>query len=168
MLSRIDNQRVSMEFEEVDLHTLLEEIARVGELLGAQRSIGITLSCAGTYHVRGDAVMLMQLFLNLVDNAIKYNRDGGHVHITMRDDERAVHVDISDTGVGISAADQARVFERFFRVDKPAARLRHGAGLGLSLAQWIATMHGGEIRLRSTVGEGSVFTVILPTMQPSN
>lgn len=112
--------------------------------------------------------MLMQLFLNLVDNAIKYNRDGGHVHITMRDDERAVHVDISDTGVGISAADQARVFERFFRVDKPAARLRHGAGLGLSLAQWIATMHGGEIRLRSTVGEGSVFTVILPTMQPSN
>jgi len=102
------------------------------------------------------------LFLNLVDNAIKYTPEGGRVTLSWRREDGWVRVDVSDTGVGIPPEDLPHIFERFYRVDKARSRERGGTGLGLSIAQWIAHAHGGRIEVESQVGQGTTFTVWLP------
>jgi two-component system OmpR family sensor kinase len=111
--------------------------------------------------VQGDPDRLKQLLLILIDNALNYTGEGGHVSVSLRRVEESVFVDISDTGVGIAAEDLPRVFERFYRVDP--ARSRHsGTGLGLPIARWIAEGHGGMVALVSAAGIGTTATIRLP------
>jgi signal transduction histidine kinase len=104
--------------------------------------------------------MLQRMLANLIDNAIKYTPDGGHVRVAAGAQTDAVHIVVEDSGVGISASDRERVFARFFRGDQ--SRCQPGSGLGLSLAQTIAHAHGGRISLQSAPGKGSAFTIRLP------
>jgi signal transduction histidine kinase len=99
---------------------------------------------------------------NLIENAIRYNRDGGSVTISVRTEGRDLVLEVADTGLGIPEADRDRVFERFYRVDKGRSRAAGGTGLGLSLVRHATQRAGGRVALESEVGEGSIFTVTLP------
>lgn len=99
---------------------------------------------------------------NLLENAVRYNRKGGEVNVVVRRRSGEVELEVADTGIGIPAGEQDRVFERFYRVDKGRSRAAGGTGLGLSLVRHATERHGGRVSLQSEVGEGSTFTVILP------
>jgi signal transduction histidine kinase len=102
------------------------------------------------------------LLLNLVDNAVAYTPPGGRVELSLDVDGAQARFSVRDTGPGIAAADLERIFERFYRLDQARTRRGGGAGLGLAIARWIAEAHGGHIAVESTVGRGSVFTLVLP------
>src|SRR5205823_14510144 len=112
--------------------------------------------------VLGDADLLKQLVLNLVDNAITYTPPGGHIDLSLYVADGHARLAVRDTGPGIPPAEVARIFERFYRLDRARTRRSGGAGLGLAIARWIAEAHGGRIDVESTVGQGSTFTVVLP------
>jgi signal transduction histidine kinase len=115
--------------------------------------------------VQGDAGWLERLVLNLVDNAIKFTPEHGRVMIRVGRDGDQARIDVEDSGMGLSAEDAQRVFERFFRADASRSSKTEGAGLGLSLVHWIAEQHGGVVSVRSRPGEGSTFTVTLPIIK---
>ncbi len=167
VLARIDGQELALEREAVSLVPLLEEIAAEVTPLAEERGVTLEYSLDEVNAISGDAVMLVQVFLNLFDNAIKYNREGGRIRIVLREKPSFVRVDVTDSGVGISRNDVKRIFDRFYRVDKTLSRLQGGAGLGLSLARRIVELHGGRIAVQSNPGKGSTFSVFLPkTWQP--
>jgi two-component system OmpR family sensor kinase len=112
--------------------------------------------------VRGDRDRLKQLFLNLIENAIKYTSPTGYIGVAITHRSREAVVVIRDTGVGISTGDLPRVFERFFRADPARSRDSGGSGLGLAIAQWVASEHRGTIELASRLGEGTTVTIRLP------
>ncbi len=130
--------------------------------LSHQREPGIT--------IRGDQGQIEAALRNLVQNAIAYSEAGARVALTTRRVRDAagdwVEVSVSDNGIGIAEADQARVFERFFRVDYGRSRAHGGTGLGLSIVKHIAAAHGGTVNLWSRLGQGSTFTLRLPALQP--
>jgi len=147
----------------VDLAPLLTELMTEFKTQG--RELGINLELATidqSIPVFGDAFRLKQALVNLVDNAIKYNRPGGEVKISARADDAQVVIEIKDNGIGISQADQQRIFERFYRVDKSRSRAQGGSGLGLAIVKKIAEEHGGTVSVESTLGEGSMFRITLP------
>lgn len=110
----------------------------------------------------GDQQLLKQLFVILLDNAIKYTSDSGKVSVALSANSDFAHFTVSDTGIGIEPADLENIFERFYRADKARSRESGGAGLGLAIGRWIAEAHGGRISARSTPGVGSEFSVSLP------
>ncbi|HEX3052266.1 MAG TPA: ATP-binding protein [Aggregatilineaceae bacterium] len=133
--------------------------------LAEAKGIILTSQIQPALTVKGNMDLLIRLFLNLLDNAIKYTPDGGAVTIEAHQADNQVLVVISDTGPGIAADQIPHLFERFYRVENDRARHHHsmgGAGLGLAIAQEIARLHGGQIMVDSVVGQGSTFTVQLP------
>jgi len=112
--------------------------------------------------VLGDELRLRELFLNLVDNAVKYSQTGGSVDSTLATEGREAKISIIDHGIGISPEDQTRIFGRFYRTDDARAHTKKGTGLGLAICAWIVESHHGHIELHSEVGKGSTFTVRLP------
>ncbi|MBI5651964.1 MAG: HAMP domain-containing protein [Chloroflexi bacterium] len=144
----------------VELDTLLLQVYRQARLTPAGAKV--TLGSEDQAQVLGDADRLKQLLINLVDNAIKYTPNGGAVKLSLERDADWVRIAIADSGVGIPAQDLAKIFDRFYRVDKSRARDQGGTGLGLAICQWIAEAHGGRIEVESQVGKGSTFTVWLP------
>jgi signal transduction histidine kinase len=114
--------------------------------------------------VLGDADKLKQLLLNLVDNAIQYTPKGGQITLGLVREGGWARLTVADTGIGIPPEDLPHVFERFYRVDKARSRSAGGAGLGLSIASWIAQAHGGYIGVSSEPGRGTTFTVWLPVV----
>jgi signal transduction histidine kinase len=109
-----------------------------------------------------DAQKLYQVFLNLLDNAIKYSDPGDRVDVKIEEGISSLTVEVKDTGVGIPEEDLAQLFERFYRVDKDRSRATGGSGLGLAISRQIVEMHGGELSVESEVGEGSTFRMRLP------
>lgn len=103
-----------------------------------------------------------QLIGNLVSNAIRYNRPGGRVDVAVRAEGEDAVISVTDTGIGIPAADLEKIFERFYRVDKSRSRDKGGTGLGLAIAKHAALQHGGSIQVGSEEGVGTTFTVHLP------
>jgi signal transduction histidine kinase len=112
--------------------------------------------------VSGDTIHLKQVLINLIDNAIKYNRPDGTIVLSAHQDSQLVIIEVSDTGIGISPEDLPRVFDRFFRVDKSRSRVNGGSGLGLAIVKRIIEDHGGTVSVESTVGIGSTFRISLP------
>jgi signal transduction histidine kinase len=106
--------------------------------------------------------VLRQAVINLVDNAIKYSPEGGHVRIVVHDLPDGPTLEVIDTGPGISSEHRERIFDRFYRVDKARSRELGGTGLGLSIARWAVEAHGGHIELESEEGKGSTFRITLP------
>ena len=162
MLAKADQGVYQADFSEVDLCTLIEELLEDGEALAERKHIHVTLKKAAPITMVGDRVRLRQLFLNLIDNAIKYTPDGGSVTLSVEQQNGSAVFRVEDTGVGIPKDEQGKIFDRFYRVDKARSREQGGSGLGLSIAQWIAGLHRGTITVESDVNRGSIFTVNLP------
>src|SRR4029434_4830652 len=116
----------------------------------------------GLPEIRADSFRLEQVLSNLIDNAIKYTEPGGRVKVRALPENGAVEIRVEDTGIGIPPADLPRIFERFYRADKARSRERGGTGLGLSIVKHIVLAHGGEVSLRSKVGQGSLFRFEIP------
>ena len=154
-------------WSQVDIQTLIDEVA--AEFSAKAATDGITLeiepTSEGTF-VDGDALRLKQMIVNLVDNAIKYNRPGGKVKISTDTIDAKVVIKVQDTGIGIAPADQQRVFDRFYRVDKSRSRSQGGSGLGLAIVKKIAEEHGGTVSVESTPGVGSTFNITLERQTP--
>jgi len=151
--------------EPVVLGALLEAIQHDLAPLAAARQVHITIDGATDLVVLGDAPLLGLALANLIDNAIRYNHPGGQVRIQLARSRDQARICVTDTGIGIAPAEQASIFERFYRVDQSRARHRGGAGLGLALVAHIAQHHGGSIAVTSTPGVGSTFTLTLPAVQ---
>jgi signal transduction histidine kinase len=116
--------------------------------------------------VAGDADLLKQLILNLVENAIKYSPPDGTVTLSLAHDDHAARIAVADQGSGIAPEDLPRIFDRFYRARSSGGRIAGGAGIGLAVARWIAEQHGGRIEVESTPGRGSTFTIVLPFSPP--
>jgi two-component system phosphate regulon sensor histidine kinase PhoR len=167
-LSRLEDPEAgaAMSATSLDLTALAAETA--GELRPAAEAKGhtLTVETTGECVVTGDGVALRTLIRNLLENAIRYTEPGGHIVLRVRaeatGEQDGVALSVTDDGVGIPSADQERIFERFYRVDKARSRETGGTGLGLSIVRHVAERHGGRVAVESTVGVGSTFTVWLP------
>lgn len=155
---------LQLHLQPVELDTLILDVYRQGQLLSQGTGVRVRLGAEDQAVVQGDADRLRQLLLNLVDNAIKYTPSGGEVTLTLKRQAGWVQVSVEDTGSGIPSDDLPHVFDRFYRSDRSRAR-PGGAGLGLSIARWVAEAHGGQLEVESQVGIGSVFTLYLPDSQ---
>lgn len=163
-LARADEGRFDLYREPVQLHAMVREVVETARLLGEEGDLTIDAPVIEDADVLGDATRLRQLMLNLVINAIKYTPREGSVTIALTCGEEIVTFTVTDTGIGISAADLPHVFERFWRADRVRSRgsERAGFGLGLAICQWIAQAHGGVLTVQSRLLRGSTFTVTLP------
>jgi heavy metal sensor kinase len=164
-LARFDNRDVKLERSSVGLKELLKDITETLTPLAAKRSITLRLQAAQDVAVEGDAGQLERLFINLMDNAVKYSRDGGSVAVSVGSVGGRPVVSVTDAGVGIPAADLPHIFKRFYRAD--SSRSSSGFGLGLAIAQSIAEAHNAEIKAESVPGRGSTFTVLFPPSRRS-
>ena len=126
--------------------------------------MGVTaeLSAEDGVTIRAAADDMRTLIGNLLDNAVKYNRVNGRITVRLRQSGGRIQLTVKDTGIGIPLEHQARIFERFYRVDKGRSRSAGGTGLGLSIVKHIAVKYGGEITLQSAGGKGTSITVVLP------
>ncbi|MEG2215117.1 MAG: ATP-binding protein [Oscillospiraceae bacterium] len=160
-LSRLDEGGEDLQREPTDLVPLAEEVLQSLKPAAAQRSV--TLSLNGDVGViDGVPQLLSGIIFNLCDNAIKYNREGGSVTVSIGEDENAVTLSVADTGIGIPQEHLSRVFERFYRVDKSHSKEIGGTGLGLSIVKHAALLHNADLDLQSTLGEGTTITLRLP------
>ncbi|MBI4788277.1 MAG: HAMP domain-containing protein [Chloroflexi bacterium] len=164
LLARSD-EGVTIQKQSVELDTILLDVYREARVMA--NGVKVCLGHEDQAQVMGDPDRLKQLFLNLVDNAIKYTPSGGEVTLSLDCDAPWVRVSVADTGVGIPAHDLPRIFDRFYRVDKARARggstgAVGGTGLGLAIAKWIVEAHDGRVEVQSQVGKGTTFTVWLP------
>jgi heavy metal sensor kinase len=162
-LARADSGREALNFHPMDLLTTLEESATKWNQVAALRELQFeNHAAAESLGIMGDEIALRRVVDILLDNALKYTPSPGKVILSsVRKDGRAV-VTVADTGIGIAQEDQARIFERFYRVDKARARALGGAGLGLAIAHWIIQLHQGSIAVESEPGKGSLFRVEIP------
>ena len=167
-LSRVDMGEVKMERLPVKLESLLEDIQRQASLLGQERNVQVSFGLVTPAVVLGDELRLRELFLNLVDNAVKYSKPGGEVEVSLETEPGRARVTIIDHGIGISSEDQGRIFGRFYRTDEARAHTKKGTGLGLAICAWIVESHHGHISVQSEVGKGSTFTVTLPLAHRSS
>jgi signal transduction histidine kinase len=158
--SRIEAGTFSYRFEEVDLGRLVDEAVEVAAL--AQQEVRVSASVRGKLPpIRGDGARLRQVLGNLIDNAVKYSPEGGEVRVSAAAANGAVRISVRDEGPGIPRDQQARIFEKFGRVDVPGAS-KPGTGLGLFIARSIAETHGGSLDVASDPEPGSTFTLTLP------
>ncbi|MBK8987995.1 MAG: HAMP domain-containing protein [Chloroflexi bacterium] len=172
-LARIESGQLKLALEPVDLRQVLAEVQDNLAWRAQEQGIYLTDELQSTPPIGGDYDRLMQLFTNLVDNALAHTPAGGRVHVSLKPHgETAVDVLVQDTGSGIAAEDLPRIFERFYQVDKSRARGngRRGSGLGLAIVRELVEAHQGTIRPYSQVGQGTAFLVRLPVYQetPTN
>ncbi|MEM7518469.1 MAG: ATP-binding protein [Planctomycetota bacterium] len=161
-LARIEAEAGFLSMRPVDLHQIVEEALRRHEQAAHLRGQTLNVeSCAGSVRVLADPEALTQILDNLIDNGLKYTPDSGEVMIRIMRDGKSARLEIQDDGIGIPLEDQARVFERFYRVDKARSRAVGGTGLGLSIVKHLAHSMEGGVDLRSEPGEGSTFSVRL-------
>lgn len=153
-ISKIDEKSGEMPFEQVDLQGLMEDICQNLTLLAKKRNITIT-SRGSNEEVYGVRHILYEMMYNLVDNAIRYNREGGYVNVFLIKENGQVCFGVEDNGIGIPKEEQERIFERFYRVDKSHSRKTGGTGLGLSIVKHGAALHHAEIQLKSEVEKGT-------------
>ena len=163
-LARLDSGTIHREHEVINLAELVHEGARRVQALAEQRGVSVQVESRGDTYVIGDPVLLEQAMLALLDNAIKYNRQGGRVIARTGEREGYAFLEVSDTGIGITAEHVPHLGERFYRVDKARSREAGGTGIGLSIAQRIARTHEGQITLSSVPEQGTTVTIALPSV----
>jgi len=161
-LAQMDSWKYQLEVGPANLSTVVQTAIESVEAKAQRFGIGIYFDDAGEYRCICDVQKLYQVFLNLLDNAIKYSDSGARVDVEIDEDDSSLTVSIRDTGVGIPKEDLNQLFERFYRVDKDRSRATGGSGLGLAISKQIVEMHGGNISVQSEVDVGSVFEVWLP------
>jgi two-component system sensor histidine kinase SenX3 len=161
-LSRLQGAERLPDLVAVDVDTVVQEAISRYQVVADKVRIDINVDDATGLQVLGDQALLVTAMANLVSNAIAYSPEGSTVSISRRRKGDTVEIAVTDRGIGIAQADQERVFERFFRVDKARSRATGGTGLGLAIVKHIAANHNGSIRLWSRPGTGSTFTLSIP------
>lgn len=162
-LARADAGQVAIQREDVDIGTVVSDAVDHVRPEADRAGVSLEVRPGNDVRVMADPDLILQLTLNLLDNAVKYTgARRGSVEVSWRNSGGYAELVVSDTGPGISAEHLSRIFDRFYRVDTARSRADGGAGLGLSISRWIAEAHGGSIHAESSPGEGSRFTVRLP------
>ena len=164
-LARADAGQHSLLLTDFYLDELTAECARNMRTLASAKQVALHSVAPGEMLVHADESLVRRMILNLLDNAIKYNRAGGEVQLSVGELNGYYQVTVQDTGAGIPEEVQPRIFERFFRADKVRARTESdggGAGLGLAISLWIAEAHGGRLELIQSNSAGSIFSIFLP------
>jgi signal transduction histidine kinase len=164
-LARLDNRSAHQEQEVVNLTDVASAAVRRIQALADQAEISLQVESSDIAVVIGDPMLLEQAVLALLDNAIKYNRRGGHVLVQTSAKQEQALIEVSDTGIGIAAEHLPHLGERFYRVDKARSREAGGTGLGLSIARSIASAHGGTLTLTSVPEQGTTVMMRLPLAQ---
>jgi heavy metal sensor kinase len=167
-LARIDAGKDQVNFERINLRELLAGLSSDIELLAREKGLEFKIAPLEDLTVEGDKIKLAQLFLNLLENAIRYTPKGGSISVSVVREDKTAVIAIKDTGIGISKEHIPHLFERFYRVDKARSRAEGGAGLGLAICKHIAQVHNGKIEVESQVGKGSTFSISLPLTENSD
>ena len=161
-LVKMDKTEAKMDISTVDINQLLEATLKRLRPIARKRDVEVVFESIRPVTAEVDEVKVSQIFTNLVENAIKYNKEHGWVKVLLDADHQFFTVEISDSGVGIPEADHEHIFERFYRVDKSHSREIGGTGLGLSITRNAVLLHRGSIKVSSVEGEGTCFTVKIP------
>jgi len=163
-LTRMDSSAsVSrMEFAVADLTELCMNITKALRPLAEQKHIELEYNPQLTVYSKIERDRMWEAIYNVLDNSIKYTKEGGKVTMNLLKEENNVIIEISDTGIGIASEELYKIFDRFYRVDKARARETGGTGLGLSIALTAVELHGGNIKVESEEGVGSTFRIIIP------
>lgn len=163
LLSKLESEHEALKKEGVDLGKLMEKMTLLFENVLKSRKIKLHSEMRPSpFLLSADPKSIEQAFSNLIDNAIKYNQEGGEIFVKASQDPEVTKIEIRDTGIGIPEADLPRIFERFYRVDKSRSRETGGAGLGLSIVKHIVERHSGQIHASSAKQKGATFTITLP------
>ncbi|EHJ01684.1 integral membrane sensor signal transduction histidine kinase [Clostridium sp. DL-VIII] len=163
-LSNLESEDNNLNLKKYQINKQIESILLMLEPQWSIKNITLDVSLEETI-ICGDEDLLSQVFINLLNNAIKFTLENGNIGVNLSSDENSIVCKISDTGIGISPQDQPRIFERFYKADKSRDRSLGGNGLGLSIVKKIIDLHGGKISLISEIGKGTKFTVWLPKVQ---
>jgi len=163
LLTRVNYRSGDLQLSPLDLSQFVIVLYEKAKILAAQKNITVNMRIPpATAFVNADEQTLRRLFLNLIDNAIKYTSPGGRMDIVSRFEGERVKISIADTGIGIEQENLPMLFDKFFRIEGKTKDTGPSSGLGLSIAQSIAKLHQGEITVSSQVGKGTVFTIDLP------
>lgn len=162
-LARADAGREALEIQTVDLRQILHSVVLPWQQVSAARDLKFATAIdERATLVMGDEALLRRLSEILLDNAFKYTPSPGFVRLSLEQNGESAVIVVQDSGPGIDPEDQAKIFERFYRVDKARSRAQGGTGLGLAIAQWIVSQHHGKISVESRLGEGATFRVEVP------
>jgi signal transduction histidine kinase len=164
LLTKADAGQVSLELQPVALDEIVHDNFADAQILAQAVGLSVKLTTCEAMMVRGDAHRLRQVLLNLADNAVKYNQPRGSIIMALRRADDSAEFTIANTGPGIGPEALPRVFDRFFRGDPAHSHEVEGCGLGLSIAQWIVSVHNGSIRIESVPFESTAVTVRLPLL----
>jgi len=166
-ISRIETGRIRLDLRDIALADVVSDV--VASLMPEIRNKGLQISldiAPDLPLVRGDRSRLVQVMNNLLSNAYRYTPAGGQIRVSVSQTNDTLRVDVSDTGIGISLKDQAKLFQRFHRADDPRVREVSGTGLGLAITKMFVELHGGRIWVESQLNKGSTFTFVLPAIRP--
>lgn len=161
-LVKLDKTEAKMDISAVDINALLESTLKRLRPIARKRDVEVVLESIRPVTAEVDEVKMSQIFTNLVENAIKYNKEHGWVKVLLDADHQFFTVEISDSGIGIGKEDYEHIFERFYRVDKSHSREIGGTGLGLAITRNAVLLHRGSVKVSSVEGEGTCFTVKIP------
>lgn len=161
-LVKMDKTTMNLTVQQENINELVERILKRLRPIAAQRNIELVFESFRPVTAEVDEVKLTLALSNLVENAIKYNKDDGWVHVSLNADHKYFYVKVADSGIGIPKADTEHIFERFYRVDKSHSREIGGTGLGLAISRNAIVMHRGAVKVYSEEGEGTTFTVRVP------
>lgn len=161
LIARGENRQLQMDRREFDLTSVVQEVCEVGQAMAEGRNLDLRVEMDGQVMAFGDADRTRHILLNLLTNAVRYTAQGS-ICLAVRADDAMVAVEVRDTGPGIAAEHLGKIFDRFYRVEGSRSRALGGGGLGLTIAQLLAELQGGEITVESKLGEGSSFTLWLP------
>ena len=168
VVARADAGQIQLRSDSIPILQVVQEAVSLLEVLAEEKDQKLSLEGDDVSQVRGDRAILRQVFVNLLDNAIKYSPRAGSVSMrVLRIDNQTMAVEVEDTGPGIPAEHRQRVFDRFYRVDEGRSRETGGAGLGLAIAKWGAEAHGGRLELDCPERGGCIFRLLLPTVTGS-
>lgn len=159
---RLDRKEGDMQIAQVSINELLEIIMRRLRPIAKERNVEMVFESFRNVLAEVDEVKMSLVFTNLIENAIKYNKEGGMVKVSLNADHRYFYVRVEDTGIGIPEDAKKYIFDHFYRVDKARSRATGGTGLGLAITKSAVMMHKGNIKVSGKEGEGSVFVVRIP------
>jgi signal transduction histidine kinase len=167
-LTSLESREVELRYEATDVAALARDVLAEAEARAEVFDVKLNpvLSKGDTPDVECDPVLITRVLANMVSNAVKYNRPGGEVTVTLAAGDGSLRVDVADTGMGIPEEDFDKVFTRFYRAPEVRQKKIAGTGLGLTIAKHIVELHGGEMSFSSAPGEGSTFTFEIPTRKP--
>jgi CheY-like chemotaxis protein/anti-sigma regulatory factor (Ser/Thr protein kinase) len=161
-LSKVEAGQMELRLQVVSVGEVVGQVLTTIEPLAAQKEVTVEAEASSAGDIEADSGKFKQMLLNLLSNALKFTPQGGRVRISARRLPDAVEIDIADTGIGIAESDHVRIFQEFQQVDSGISRQQTGTGLGLSLTKRFAMLHGGDVRVASELGKGSVFTLRMP------